>query len=49
MKDTTYCLICDSKVPTAPGSGLTLTFRQETAAVKLCDDCKKVAEARDYL
>jgi len=49
MKDTTYCLICDTAVPTGARHGLTLTFRQETSAVKLCDECKEVAEARDYL
>ena len=49
MKDTTYCIICDTKVSTEPDDGLTLTFNQGTGAVKLCDDHKEVAKSRDYL
>lgn len=49
MRETTECLVCDATVTKDPGDGLTLTFNQETGAVKVCDQCKPVVKERDLL
>jgi len=49
VTETTGCLRCDAPVPTGVGDGLTLTFNQETGAVKVCDECKSVVKDRDLI
>jgi hypothetical protein len=46
--EDTHCIRCDAQTTTYPGDGLTLTFNQETGAVKLCEDCADVAKQRDH-
>jgi NAD-dependent SIR2 family protein deacetylase len=46
--DKVECIRCDNLVSTDLGDGLTLTFNQETDAVKACDDCKEVVNRRDH-
>jgi len=44
---TTQCIRCDAAVGTGVSGGLTLTYNQETGAVKVCEDCAAVVKERN--
>ena len=46
--EITQCIRCDEEVSMAMGHGLTLTYNQETGAVKVCDECEEVVKRRDF-
>jgi len=48
LDETTQCIRCDREVIAYGTDGLTLVWRHEKCAVRLCEDCSPIAEERNY-
>jgi len=44
----TQCIRCDADVSLDAFEGLTLTFKKEMCAVKLCEECQELAGERNH-